>query len=212
MEHEKTGLVRSLTVGPIQTNCYFLTNPETKETVIVDPGDEPDRLRRFLTENEWKPAAVLLTHGHYDHVLGVNDLKSAYPGIPVVISEKEKPMVLDQGLNSGIGGYDYTYEPTRYVEDLDVLKYAGFSFQVISTPGHTAGSCCYYEKDQKILFSGDTIFRHSYGRYDFPTGSFADLRKSLMRVLTSLPDEVRVLPGHGEETSIGEEKAMYGIR
>lgn len=200
-----------LVVGPIRTNCYFLGNQETNEVVVVDPGDEGANIIRLLNQRKAKPAAVLLTHGHYDHILAVNDLKKQYPGIPVVISELEKPMVEDQRLNSGIGGYDYTFQPTRYVKDLELITYAGISFQVISTPGHTAGSCCYYDAEHKILFSGDTIFRDSYGRCDLPTGSSENMWKSLKRVLCSLPEDVQVFPGHGPQTTVGYEKRTEGF-
>ncbi len=200
-----------LVVGPIRTNCYFLGNQDTGETIIVDPGDEGENIIKLLNQRKAKPAAVLLTHGHYDHILAVNDLKKEYPGIPVLISELERPMVEDQSLNSGIGGYDYTFTPTRYVKDLEMIQYAGISLQVISTPGHTAGSCCYYDAEDKILFSGDTIFCESYGRCDLPTGSMTDMRKSLEKVLCSLPEDVQVFPGHGPKTSIGQEKMIEGF-
>lgn len=198
-------------VGPLGTNCYFLGNENTNEVIIVDPGDEGPALIKMLDQRKAKPAAVLLTHGHYDHILAVNDLKKRYPGIPVVISELEKPMVMDQRLNSGIGNYDYTFTPTRYVKDLEILTYAGISLQVLSTPGHTEGSCCYYDAEDKILFSGDTIFRESYGRCDLPTGSMEDMWKSLERILTSLPDDVRVFPGHGLQTTVGHERVTEGF-
>ncbi len=198
-------------VGPIQTNCYLVGNARTNEAVIVDPGDHARLLLDMIKKREAAPAAIYLTHGHYDHILAVGDLLNCYPGLPVVISKKERPMVEDQTLNSGIGGYDCRIEPTHWAEDGEVLTYAGLSFKVLATPGHTGGSCCYYLEEEKLLLSGDTLFYQGYGRCDLPTGSVEEMRTSLERLLTTLPEDVRVLPGHGSETTIGYEKRIEGF-
>lgn len=202
--------VHGLIVGPIGTNCYFVKNKESGHGFLVDPGDEPKHLLREMNNQSFIPDAILLTHGHYDHILAVNDIKEAFPSCQVMILDKEKPMVCDQSLNSGIGGYDYTFTPDRYLKDGEDIEIAGISVHVFSTPGHTAGSACYYLASYGILFCGDTIFSGSYGRCDLPTGSEEDMWKSLKKILSTLPEETRVCPGHGGLTTIGREAEVEG--
>ncbi len=202
----------SLVVGPIQTNCYILGNSSSHEAVLIDPGDEAERILQLLREKDVTPKAILLTHGHHDHILAVNALKQAYPDIEVLISETEKQLVENPYLNSSDGRFaDYHYEPTGYLEGGDRLNFFGMDFYVIESPGHTAGSVCYYLETAHILFSGDTIFQGTHGRCDLPTGSTAQMKETLMQLLTTLPDDVQVLPGHGAPTTVGNEKETYGF-
>ncbi len=202
----------TLVVGPIQTNCYILGNDASHEAILVDPGDEADVILSFLKEKQVKPIAILLTHGHHDHILAINAIKEAYPEIEVIISAQEKTLVDDPYLNSSNGRFaHYYYEPTRYIEGGDILNFFGMEFYVIETPGHTAGSVCYYLATARILFAGDTIFFESYGRTDLPTGDAKEMQHSLYSVLTTLPDEVVILPGHGPNTTVQHEKELHGF-
>ena len=199
-------------VGPIGTNCYILRDgAEGKEAVLVDPGDQPKRIMGALESLNAVPSAILLTHAHFDHVLGVNGIIEKYPDVKVYIAATERRMVEDFDLNEGFLRKGYVLTPDIYVQEGDVLELAGHRFEVLLTPGHTAGSCCYYEKESGSLFAGDTLFLESYGRTDFPTGSYEQIMASLKRLLTTLPEETDVYPGHGLQTTIGHEKRVEGF-
>lgn len=198
-------------VGSIGTNCYILTNEDKKEVVIVDPGDEAELILAHALSGGEKPAAILLTHGHFDHILAVNEIKEKYPDVTVYAAESEKDLLADPHLNQGY--YDPRAHVTAdvWVKEGDVIKAAGLSFTVIETPGHTRGSICFYMKGEKLLFAGDTLFYRSWGRTDLPTGSEDDMEFSLARLCTTLPEDVTVLTGHGEMTTIGYEKRVKGF-
>ncbi len=193
-------------LGPVMTNCYFLKNKETGELLIVDPADQPRGIIDKIKEMQAKPVGILLTHGHYDHILAVEDIKKEY-GIPVYASAMERETLEKPMVNlSAFQGKAYSLKADVQLSDLEVFEAAGFSIQVIYTPGHTAGSCCYYLKEENVLFSGDMLFHGSVGRTDLPGGSTADIVKSLHRLLESLPEETEVYPGHDIATTIGYEK------
>lgn len=199
--------IKRLIVGMVQTNCYLVMNENTKEMVIVDPGDCAPEIARAVTEKGGKVTAILLTHGHFDHVMAVEALRKEY-GVPVYAHEKEAEILADPNLNLSC---KYPIEQVslkadKLVRDGDLITEAGFSFRVIHTSGHTCGSCCYYAEKQAVLFSGDTLFEGSYGRIDFPTGSGREMVHSVADILFDLPDEVQVFPGHEGFTTIGEEK------
>ncbi|WP_274422649.1 MBL fold metallo-hydrolase [Blautia sp. XA-2221] len=193
-------------LGSVSTNCYLLKNKNTGEVLIVDPADQAQEIFSKVKEMQAKPAAVLLTHGHYDHILAVEDVKKEYQ-IPVYACEKESGTLLDPSANlSGYGNRSCSLKADILLEDLQVFDAAGFSVQMIHTPGHTPGSCCYYLKDEGILFSGDTLFYGSVGRTDLPGGSTGQIVESLHRLTDSLPEETEVYPGHDISTTIGYEK------
>lgn len=198
--------VETMVLGPIGTNCYLLVNEDTKEALIIDPASSADRIKEKMGENGWKPGAILLTHGHFDHIGAVDELKKEYQ-IPVYASKKEKELIADPSLNGSdmIRG-NIVAHPDTWIDDQDVLALSGITIQVISTPGHTGGSVCYYLPEQGILFSGDTLFAESVGRTDMPTGSQRQLVDSLVKKLSHLPDDTSVYTGHGEDTTIGYEK------
>ena len=193
-------------VGIFDTNCYILLSEKEKKAVIVDPGGNAGVICSILEENGAEPEAVLLTHGHNDHIGGLPELLQKYPGLPVYAAVKELPMLTDPSLNSGYGG-KLTVSPDRLLEDGDVFTLCGTKIEVLETPGHTAGSICYYLPDEQIVFAGDTLFRHGYGRYDLPTGSREALIGSLRKLFEVLPEETAVLPGHGAATRIEDEKS-----
>ena len=153
-----------------------------------------------------KPVGILLTHGHFDHIMAADEVRKKY-NIPIYASEKEETTLLNPRVNlSAFGRGNCTLDADVYLKDLEVVEMAGFSVQMIETPGHTVGSCCYYLKDEGVLFSGDTVFQGSVGRTDFPEGSTAAIVRSLHRLLDALPDETEVYPGHDASTTIGYEK------
>lgn len=199
-------IVNNLVLGALGTNCWFLQNPENGSMLIVDPAASPDRIAGQIRKMGGKPEAILLTHGHYDHMLAAEEVSGCFE-IPVYAHEEEQEVLKDAQKNlSALWSTAYTMEADRTVREGEVLLLAGFEIHVLHTPGHTKGSVCYYFPEQKVLLSGDTLFCESYGRYDFPTSSGRELAASVKRLLEELPEDVIVCPGHNETTEIGHEK------
>lgn len=198
--------IHSLVLGMVQTNCYIIVNDETKEAVIIDPADEADRISRFIEKYELKPAAVLLTHGHFDHMMAVLGLKDKY-GVDVYVHELEKE-VMESPVKNGCAmiGARVSISPDKLFKDRDSLVFGGMLFEVIFTPGHTQGGVCFYMPQVKKLICGDTLFAGSVGRTDLPTGSMGTLIRSIKERLMVLSDDVEALPGHGPSTTIGDER------
>ena len=199
--------IRMMVLGPVQTNCYFLINEDTKEVLIVDPADRAQKIIEWINSEGLKPVAILLTHGHFDHIMGVQGVKKEY-GIPVYASKDEVEVLADPQINvSTMMGAYLSMKADELFSDGDVLELAGMKLKVISTPGHTIGSVCFYMEEEKVLISGDTLFEASVGRSDFPTGSSRQLLESIKTRLFVLPDDTDVFPGHGGTTNIAYEKA-----
>lgn len=194
-------------IGPVGTNCYIVRNEDTDECFATDPAACPPELVGHIRKEGLNVKAVLLTHGHFDHIMGLDDFLKEFP-VPVYAFSEEKPLLESAELNSSLGmfGRPYTFSGAEYVSDGQILHIAGFEIRVIHTPGHTAGGCCYYIPAENVLISGDTLFRASVGRTDLPTGSMGDLVRSVREKLFVLPEETKVYPGHMEETTIGYEK------
>ena len=199
--------VKSMVLGPVQTNVYFLINDETKETVLFDPAYAGERIVKYLSDSGLTLRAIFLTHGHFDHITGVSSVCDALK-VPVYAAEKEERLLSDGQLNESLEGYGYsvTVKPDVLLSDGQETEVAGMKIRMIETPGHTEGSCCYYHEEGKALFSGDTLFAGSVGRTDLPTGSMKQLLTSIETKLMSLPDDTDVYPGHGEFTTIGYER------
>ena len=202
---EQTEVLRYI-VGPVCTNCYLLVNHKTGELLVVDPGDQAQLIEKQIEKTGAKPVAILLTHGHFDHAGAAEELADKYQ-ISIYAHEAERETLEDPGLNlCGMIGEHKVYHADIFVKDEEVLNLAGFSIRVFFTPGHTIGGCCYYIADEKILFSGDTLFQESVGRTDFPRGSASDLIRAIREKLMPLPEDVTVYTGHDESTLIGYER------
>lgn len=195
-------------VGQVGTNCYFAVNEDTKELLVIDPGDSAQMLAGKIRQKNLKPAAVLLTHGHFDHAMAAQELAELFD-VKIYAHEAEKNTLEQPGLNvSAMIGRRDSYHADVYVKDKEVLNLAGMEILVLHTPGHTEGGCCYYLEKERVLFSGDTLFCQSVGRTDFPGGSMKKIVRSIKEKLLVLPDEVRVYPGHMDLTTIGMERAQ----
>lgn len=193
-------------VGMVGTNCYVISNEETSECFLIDPGAYSDKMITYIRENALKPQAVLLTHGHFDHIMGLDEVLKQF-SVPVYAQEQEEILLKDASYNASVSyGLAYTFSGASYIKDGQVLELAGMKIRVIHTPGHTIGGCCYYIEAENVLFSGDTLFHDSVGRTDFPTGSQSQLVRSIREKLLDLPEETVVYPGHMSETTIGHEK------
>ena len=198
--------VYSLVVGAIQENCYIAVT-QANRAVIVDPGDDADYISSVLKEKKLTPAAILLTHGHFDHIGAVKELAAAW-NVSVYAAKAEEKLLGSGRLNrAGFRyGNDERFEVTAdvWLEDGDRVTVDELEFTVIATPGHTAGSVCYSVPGR--LFSGDTLFSMGVGRWDFPDGDGAALIAGIHEKLMVLPDQTQVFPGHGPATSIGNER------
>ncbi|MDE6636069.1 MAG: MBL fold metallo-hydrolase [Lachnospiraceae bacterium] len=203
--------IRHIVVGAIQTNCYIAGDDGSSSCIVIDPGDEADKVIGMAKRDGKDIAAVLLTHGHFDHIGAVGDIR-AKCGAKVYACERERELLADPSLNLSSDFLKNISENADvYVKDGDIVSEAGLSLKVIETPGHTSGGVCYYSEHDRVLFSGDTLFEMSIGRTDFPTGSAGILMSSIREKLFVLPDDVTVYPGHGAYTGIGFEKTnnMY---
>lgn len=202
--------IRKILVGPIRTCCYIVNKIGNNDAFIVDPGDDADVICRKLTEWKLNPVAILLTHGHIDHIGAVSELKNKFD-IDVYAYEKEKDMLKysDLNLSSALFGKGYSIAADKYLSDNQKINIAGIDILVIYTPGHTSGSCCFYLENEGVLLSGDTLFNSSHGRTDFPTGSQSAIIRSIKERLLVLDEDTVVYPGHEEDTTIGSERMMY---
>lgn len=198
--------IKRLVLGMIRTNCYIVYVKDTKKAVIIDPATEANKIIKEISELAVVPEAVLLTHGHFDHMIAADALRKEY-GIPVCILEEDAKMLEDAMENcSSIFFTAYTTTADKLLRDAQALDFLDGAWKVIATPGHTAGSCCYYNEEEGVLFSGDTLFQGSIGRTDLPTAKPSKIHVSIREKLFVLPEDTLVLSGHGEETTIGEEK------
>ena len=199
--------ITNLPSGALQANTYLVVDENTNEGFIVDPGGYNKVLTKEVQENNVKIKYIILTHGHSDHICGVNEHKADFPDAKVVAYKDEEAMLEDPNLNQSPGfGVPYSTKADILVSDGDELKVGDVTLKFIHTPGHTEGGMCIYVEEAKALFSGDTLFRQSIGRTDFPGGSYKEIMDSIRKKLFLLPDDTNVFPGHMGPTSIGFEK------
>jgi len=199
--------ITTLTVGPLQTNCYLLTHPQTLKTIIIDPAEEADFITQEILQKKLKPILILLTHGHFDHVLGSLEIKLNFD-IPLAIHPKDLSLY-KQAPQSAL---HWTKQSSAPVPLPDILLSpkkplpSPFSnLTIIPTPGHTQGGISIYSKEHNFLFSGDTLFKNGIGRTDFSYSDHSQIKKSL-KTLLKLPSQTIVYPGHGEPTTIKQAK------
>jgi glyoxylase-like metal-dependent hydrolase (beta-lactamase superfamily II) len=205
--------IARLIFNPLQENTYVVWD-ETLEAVVIDAGNMSEKenatLEQFLSERGLKPVYALNTHGHFDHLMGVEFLRSRY-GAKFAVSSKDKFLVESAKQNAamfGIGGGDIVEVIDVDLEGMESIKFGQTELQIITTPGHTPGHVVFYEPQAKVLFTGDTLFRESIGRTDLPGGDYSWIMNSILEKIIPLGDDVKVYPGHGETTDIGHE-SMY---
>lgn len=192
-------------LGMCATNTYYVYDDETKRGLIVDPADSPDTIIARVDSLSMIPEAILITHGHFDHVLAMNRVREHY-GIKVYAGLTEKQVLHDMAMNlTSSFGMGQTFDADIYLKDGEEFEAAGYHIRAIEVPGHTIGGMCYYFDKQGVLFSGDTLFCESVGRSDFPGGSASALCRGIKDKLFVLPEHTKVYPGHMDETTIGNE-------
>ena len=197
-----------MVLGPFMTNTYILYNEETMEGLVVDPSFSPEHYIKAIEEKKIHLTSIFLTHAHVDHMAGMNELRKAFPEARMYMDKRDRPFLRDPEKNLS----DMFPTPTLvddadvWVKDGDEIETSGYTFQVIDTAGHTPGGISFYLKKEGIVFTGDSLFQGSIGRTDFPGGSMKELTGSIRKNLFTLPDSTVVLSGHGEQTTIGQEK------
>ncbi len=202
MEALKIGCI---VLGRLENNCFFLHREGEYETIVVDPSLQGEQIFARLREKGLKVTAILITHGHFDHIMGSNEIRNLSEA-KVYACAKEKEILTNPSLNhSDKINHPYVVSVDEWLKDEDEIEVGSMHFRMLETPGHSEGSCCYYFEEDGVLISGDTLFFESVGRTDLETGNTAMLKQSLRRLL-ALPEEVKVYPGHGEFTTIGHEK------
>ena len=196
-------------VGDV-TNCYIVQDEKSKETMLIDPAGDVDKIVEMLDILNANLKYIYLTHCHGDHIGGVNELKERKGG-KILAHRNAAENLLDPNisLTTYIGFEGLVIQVDSRVDDGDLIHLGNLEFRVIHTPGHTSGGSCLYCEEEKLLFSGDTLFRGTWGRTDVPTGNFEDVINSITKKLMTLPDETIVYPGHGKSTMIREEKPIY---
>ena len=198
--------IDSRILGMVGTNCYLLCNMDIKECVLIDPADSQDEISRMIDESGCSLKGILLTHGHFDHIMAADAVRDKY-GVKVYASCDEKNTLEQPHINLGEAyGLKLSVKADVWHKDGEILKLAGFDIEVLHTPGHTEGGSCYYIREIGVLFSGDTLFCGSVGRTDFPGGSMSEIVRSIKEKVMALPDDTKVYPGHGEGTSVGYER------
>ena len=200
-------IIKCIVVGPLENNCFIAADENTRDALIIDPGDEPDRILDLLTENNLQLKYIVCTHAHFDHVGAIPELKNEtsakivihFGELDIYTHTKEQAALL--------WGFDLDPlpEPDMFVSGEDILEVGDLRFKILHTPGHSPGGICLY--GEGIVFTGDTLFAGSVGRTDLYGGNIEKLKSSFKRLM-ALEDKTRVFPGHGPQTTIGEERIV----
>jgi len=195
-----------LPVGPIQANCYILSDSETREALVIDPGDEAERIASAIDKKNLSVKYIFLTHGHFDHCFGIADLKK-FVGGKIGLNKEDLSLYKTGGGASGFGFPAKNFPaPDFFLEEGKEFSFGKHNFTILHTPGHTPGHLCFYFPKENVLFTGDLLFASGIGRTDLPGGSTDTLFRSLREKILLLPENTKVYPGHGLATSIQKEK------
>ena len=205
-----------MVLGTCSTNTYFIYREGAEECVVIDPADYGRQIFANLKKNGLRTVGILLTHGHFDHIWGVEGLRAAanevaenhgFEKVLVYACEAERELLGSARKNvSEDAGRACAVDADVYVKDGEKIEVAGISCKLIATPGHTEGGCCFYFEEADFCVCGDTIFQESVGRTDLPTGSMGTLVRSIKEKLFVLPEKTKLYPGHGDSTTVGHEK------
>lgn len=199
--------IHTLVVGPFAVNCYLVWDQASNDGLIIDPGAEAEQIGRQIDDLEINPKAILLTHGHGDHIAAVAELKRQYD-IPLYVGVEDESLLADPGANIS-AFFDHPIvapKPDHQLIDEQLLTIAGLDLLVLATPGHTAGGVCFLHQESGQLFCGDTLFASSIGRTDLPGGNHQQLIDSINAKIMTLPDDIVCYPGHGATTTVGTER------
>ncbi len=197
----------SLTLGPVQTNTYIVADPDTNEAIVVDPSWDGAEIAKTALEAGLKIKEIWLTHAHFDHIGGIAELVASLPETPpVYLHPDDYDLWKDGGGGASFGIQINSGPEPKPLQDGQILAVGKFAFETRHTPGHRPGHSVFYCAEAGVLFSGDLIFYRSVGRTDLPGGNWATLEKSIREQVYPLPDDTRIFSGHGDETSVGDEK------
>jgi hydroxyacylglutathione hydrolase len=199
-------IIACVTVGALEENCYLYACPKTREAVIIDPGDEAQRILEAIQEHRIVPKYIINTHGHIDHICAIDEVSEVYP-VPLAIHPADLPMYTDE-YHAQIYGRSAPLvkrKPDILLKEGDRITFGTLTLEVLHTPGHSPGSVCLVSQPH-CVFSGDTLFQRGIGRTDLPGGNYGQIERSIRKKLYTLADDLVVFPGHGEPTTIAEEK------
>lgn len=199
-------IVACVTVGALEENCYLYACPQTREAVIIDPGDEPERILATIQDLQLIPKYIINTHGHFDHICAIDAISDIYP-VPLAIHSADVPLYTDRQAAKAYGRTAPLVKrtPDILLQEGDHLSFGSLSLDIIHTPGHTPGGICLVSRSF-CVFSGDTLFYRGIGRTDLPGGNYTQIEQSIRNKLYTLEDDLVVFPGHGQPTTIIEEK------
>ena len=208
MKGDFTMKIKYTVLGPFMTNTYIVYDENTKEGLVIDPSFTPEYYIQTILDDKIILKSIFLTHAHVDHMAGMNTLRNRFPDAELYMSRGDESYLKDPAKNLSYEFPDSVIveEPEHWIKGGEHIKTCGLDFTVIDTPGHTPGGLSFYEEKEQIVFTGDSLFQGSIGRTDFPGGSMTQLVEGIRRNLFCLPDDVVVLSGHGNPTSIGQEK------
>jgi hydroxyacylglutathione hydrolase len=200
--------IKVLTLGALNTNCYIIWDKETLDAWIIDPADEGNLISEEVIREELNVKKIILTHGHFDHILGLLEVKLNFPTAPIYC-HKDDLFLVKTGQSRALHWFKRQIDPVPlpdvFYQDGDTIELGNNMFSITHTPGHTPGSIVLYCKDEELLISGDTLFKQAIGRTDFKYSNHQDIIDSLQKIL-KLPKDTKVISGHGPETTIGEEQ------